>query len=614
MNSTGEKTSSFGIIWNKELIERLVQTANINELYWLHGLISGIIEAKANQLAPTVIHPPFETIEQQPSLVTAQPKAATLTVLFATQSGNSRKVARLLEARANERNIPVQVYDMNDYNPNQLKKEKLVAIITSTQGEGDPPLSAEEFYAYIHSPKVGKLSDLNYAVLALGDKSYVNFCKTGRVIDEQLAKLGANRIIDRIDCDIDFIPPAEQWINNLLTSLGKISGSAEPFKSQSEEVKVSASPKISDVFTRTSPGKLVVNEIIHLNGQGSHKDTVHVELFDETEQLTYQPGDSLGIYFKNYDTLVNEILKVTKFNENDNVSYNGTTISIREFLSNKAELTLLTKGFLTKYQNLAKSKKLENVLSDADQLAEFIYGRDLVDILTEFPIKLNAQQLVEIIDPMQARLYSIASSPLYQSGEVHITVGKLNYEFNNRAKSGMCSRFVADELKTGDSLTAYVVENELFRLPADNSGIIMIAQGTGIAPFRAFMQDIEIQGKSNKTWLFFGNPHFTTDFLYQTEWQQWKKKKLLSNIDLAWSRDQKEKIYVQHLLEQKSKEVFDWIENGAHIYICGGKNMGKGVQYTLLQAIQKYKQLDPESAIEYLRSLKKQRRYHEDLY
>ncbi|HOK97865.1 MAG TPA: flavodoxin domain-containing protein [Bacteroidales bacterium] len=623
MENTTNNKPALKIMGNNEFIEEVIKKASIEELYWLHGLLSGIIGTRTQQIAQTgttTVSPPTTSpagatvlVEEMLTVTTTE----TYTVLFATQSGNSRKVAKMLEAKANENNIAVNVLDIADFPPHQIKKEKNLIIICSTQGEGDPPLSAEEFYAYIHSNKVGKLDHLQYAVLALGDKSYVNFCKTGKDIDNRLHALGAKRIISRADCDVNFKPTAEKWINELISTLIEKNNrpqvsSATTYATSSKST--AAEVRNIDIFTREQPGTLVVSDIIHLNGRGSTKDTLHVELIDEKQQIIYQPGDSLGIYFRNASSLVDDILSYLKIDSKEMIIYQNVQLSVRECLEQKTELTLLNREFLGKLAEVARKEELNTIINDNAKLSEFIYGRDVLDVLQEFKVKLKAQQLVDMLYPIQPRLYSIASSPLYQEGEVHLTIGKLQYQFNGRPKTGMCSGFVANDLKGGDVITAFVHENESFRLPSDEAPIIMIGQGTGIAPYRAFMQDIEANGRHNKTWLFFGNPHFTTDFLYQTDWQQWYKKKLLTRIDLAWSRDQSEKIYVQHRLRQKAREVFEWIDDGAHIYLCGGKKMGKDVQDTLLNIIQEAKNISNDQAKEYLKNIKRQHRYHEDLY
>lgn len=623
MDTTSNNKPALKIMGNNEFIEDVIKKASLEELYWLHGLLSGIIGTRTQQIfqagsaTATASSPSTAGATVLVEEMHTVPVTETYTVLFATQSGNSRKVAKMLEAKANENNIPVKVLDIADYPPHQIKKEKNLIIICSTQGEGDPPLSAEEFYAYIHSNKVGKLDGLQYAVLALGDKSYVNFCKTGKDIDERLHALGAKRIISRADCDVNFKPTAEKWINELISVLLEKQNQTRPSSNITFHTTTEAAPAAArnlDIFTREKPGTLTVNEIIHLNGRGSIKDTLHVELADEKQQIFYQPGDSLGIYFRNNSLLVDEILKYLKCDGKEMVIYQNVQMSIRDCLEQKAELTLINRDFLTKLAEVSGKTEINDIINDTGKLSEYIYGRDILDVLQDYKIKFKAQQLADTLYPIQPRLYSIASSPLYQEGEVHLTIGKLQYQFNQRQKTGMCSYFVATELKPGDAVTAFVHENEGFRLPSDNAPIIMIGQGTGIAPYRAFMQEIEARGLSNKTWLFFGNPHFTTDFLYQTDWQQWYKKKLLTRIDLAWSRDQAEKIYVQHRLKQKAREVFEWIDDGAHIYLCGGKKMGKDVQDTILSIIQDIKNISNDQAKEYLKNIKRQHRYHEDLY
>ncbi|MGC8804018.1 MAG: flavodoxin domain-containing protein, partial [Bacteroidales bacterium] len=419
MENTSNKPA-LKIMGNNEFIEDIIKKASIEELYWLHGLLSGIIGARTQQgiqtgngtasQAPTATSGATVLVEEMHTVATAD----TYTVLYATQSGNSRKVAKMLEAKANEMQIPVKVLDIADYPPHQIKKEKNIIIICSTQGEGDPPLSAEEFYAYIHSNKVGKLDHLQYAVLALGDKSYVNFCKTGKDIDERLHALGAKRIIPRADCDVNFKPTAEKWINELTATLAEKSSRAQASAQHTFTIRTESTPvehRNIDIFTRSQPGTLVVSDIIHLNGRGSTKDTIHVELVDEKQQIFYQPGDSLGIYFRNDATLVDAILDYLKCDGKEMVIYQNVQMSIRECLEQKAELTLLNREFLSKLAEASRKEEINALANDTARLSEYIYGRDVLDVLQEFKIKIKAQQLADTLYPIQPRLYSIASSP-----------------------------------------------------------------------------------------------------------------------------------------------------------------------------------------------------------
>lgn len=591
---------------NDELIRKILAIENLSTLYWLQGFVTAVIRNREEIKGITKTNGVHSSA---PLVSVAQSK---ITVMFGSQTGNSKKVATSLKDKFAAKGLNVKFVDMADYNVRELKNETLLFIVVSTQGEGEPPLSAEEIYEFIHSKKAQQLNGLKYSVLALGDKGYVNFCKTGVDFDVQLEKLGATRIYPRVDCDADYKEDAEKWLNGILTEIDKHTETKNLVKQtvQFQETKVTTS------FTRENPGKLLVTEAINLNGRGSDKQTIHLELQDETNELDYKPGDALGIYFENSPALVDELIALSKLSEKDIVDVKGHPVSIKDFLLKQAELTNLTRDVIEKYYQYITIPQLAEILSSNEKLSAYIYGRDIIDLLTEFPVQLDAQQLVSILRNMQPRLYSISSSLKYAPGEVHLTIASLKYEFNKRKKEGACSGYVAGNVEPGQFLTAYISSNDGFKLPPNpETDIIMIGPGTGVAPFRAFLQEREADETSGRNWLFFGEQHFTTDFLYQTDWQLWYKSKLLNNISLAFSRDQKEKKYVQHRMLEKAKELYEWIEGGAHIYVCGDKSrMAKDVYNTFIDVVQLAGGFTEEKAVEYVKNLRKQRRYHEDVY
>lgn len=610
---------------SEELIEKVFKEASLNQLYWIHGYVSGLIKSKE---AVGVIAIP-EALSNGHSKVKTEPglespainnvavEKQTVTILFGTQSGNSKKIAAKLKEIAESKGLKIKLTDMVDYNVRDLKNEKLLLIIVSTHGEGEPPLAAEELHEFIHSKKAPDLKGVKFSVLALGDKGYVHFCKTGADFDSQLEKLGAERIHNRIDCDVSYQKDADKWIDGVVAELDKLNQQQKASQPAASEVKQqTSSESVTESFTREKPGDLIVTEVINLNGRGSGKQTIHIELQDETGTLKYTPGDSLGIYFENDAELVKQILTKTGYKGDEKVKFESQEITLLHFLTYYAELTALNKDVLEKYAKLCLYSRLTDIAASPQLLSDYIFGRDILDLITEFPSRISASEFVSFIRPMQPRLYSISSSYDYAPSEVHLTIASLQYEFNQRRKKGACSGYVAGNVEVGQHLKAFVSVNDGFRLPDDsNADIIMVGPGTGVAPFRSFMQQREVNGDSGKNWLFFGDRQFTTDFIYQLEWQQWHKSKLLNKIDLAFSRDQAEKVYVQHKIKQNAKEFYQWLQNGAHIFVCGDKNnMAKDVHHAIIDVVEEQGKLTRDEAVEFVKSLRKQRRYHEDVY
>ncbi len=597
-----------------EKLNEILQDLNTSQLYWLHGYLQGILVSKNAGITENTngaeLLKNLSSLENK-DLPNISPE---ITVLFGTETGNSRKIAGQLVEEAEKAGIKTILADMNNYQTTRLKNEKNLLVIVSTHGEGEPPLAAEEFYNFIHNKKVPKLDQLRYSVLALGDKSYVDFCQTGSDIDKRLHELGAEKILPRVDCDVDFSEPSRTWIKDVLENLNTTSDQQQ----KNLQVTVNSNSGISseNQATRTNPVEAEVAELINLNGKGSTKDTYHIELLFDNDNIAFQPGDSLGIWPVNDPILATNIMKKLKLSPGTPVTFGESSGTLEEMLINKAELNLLTRDNVEKYNELARSEKLAAIISDTARLKKYLWGRDILDLLTDYPAKISADQLMSILRKLQPRLYSLASSQTLYPGEAHLTVGMVNYLLNRRHRKGTCSSFLGERMGTETRLNVYVDQNERFKLPADpETDIIMIGPGTGVAPFRAFMQEREAREKKGKNWLFFGDRNFTTDFLYQTEWQRWHKNGLLDRIDVAFSRDQKEKVYVQHRMWQNSANLFKWIEEGAHLYVCGDRqHMAPDVQNALTRIVEKEGGLSQEKASEYIKTLKKQSRYVEDVY
>jgi sulfite reductase (NADPH) flavoprotein alpha-component len=590
-----------------ELLKSLVQTLTVEQKLWLGGYLTGMHESTRFLLET------FKSIAVPANTagLTNSPANEQFKILYGTRSGNSLKVARNASEFANTKGISSHLMNLNDYNPKDIKKETNVLIVVSTDGEGEPPPAAEEFYQYIMSAKAPRLDQLKYSVLALGDSSYKHFCKIGKDIDERLTALGALRITNRADCDIDFEENANAWITGNLVRL--TTGLPKYATGINEGTTESISPK--QLYSKTNAFHAPIIDRIKLNGRGSGKSIYHIELSLENSGITYAPGDALGIFCKNEESLADEIIQFLGFNGKNLVSIGDKEMELKEALLENFEISNLTPSVVELYAKKLNNNALNSLIHDKDELFKYTFSRDIFDLIQEFPSKLSPEEFISVLRKLQPRLYSIASSQNAYTDEVHLTVAKLNYIFNGRVHQGVCSNYLS-KIADDSKVSVYIDENISFRLPQEESTpLIMVGAGTGIAPYRAFMQERVYKGSSGKNWLFFGERNFTTDFLYQTEWQKLIKNKSLTRMDIAFSRDQAEKKYVQHKLLENKKEVFRWIADGAHIYVCGDKNgMARDVKTALYQIIKEENNCSAEKAVDYYKQLKKEMRYHEDVY
>lgn len=589
----------------KKLVSNLLSNLNFEQKLWLGGYLTGL-----NQSTSEVLEVLAKFGAGQSFAATdVKDTRASLSVLFGTRSGNAQKVAKNVMAMAQEKGVLCKLVNLNEYNPKQIRKEEHVFIIVSTDGEGDPPVAAEEFYNYIMGKKAPKLEQLKYSVLALGDKSYQHFCKIGKDIDARLKELGASSIAERIDCDVDFEDDAERWAESSLQSYIEIAPKSVAQASQSIVVST------DKAYSQKSPYKAPILERLNLNGRGSGKATYHIEFDIEDSGITYSPGDAVGVMCHNNKKLVEELIKKVKLNADTPVKTGEKEKPLQEALTEDFEITTLTLPVVKAYAGLSKNPDLNNLVEDQSKLTEYVYGRDLIDLIEEFPVKLTTEQLVSVLRKLQPRLYSIASSYNANPDEVHLTVGSVKYQRNKRNHFGVCSNFLID-IPDDQPVPIYIDENISFRLPEDNSTpIIMIGPGTGIAPFRAFIQERSLTSGFGKSWLFFGDRNFTTDFLYQAEWLKYIKNKILTRMDVAFSRDQKNKIYVQHKLLENKREIYKWMEEGANIYVCGDKDkMAPDVKLAFRQIVKSEAGFSDEKAEDYIKQLRKQNRYHEDVY
>ncbi len=605
--------------FDTDLLKKLATQHSTLQQMWLSGYLYGV--ALHGQSAPGDLEATLSPSSFAAPALNGANKPA-ITVLFGSQTGNSKKVANQVVSSVRERGWEVVVADLNDYPSKQLKDEKIVLLVVSTQGEGEPPVAAEEFHKWFMGTRAPKLEGMKFAVCGLGDKSYLQFCQTGKEMDARFEALGATRLTERVDCDVDYEEAVEEWIEKVLGNLPVPAALAEGAQGgvshangNSTLTHPAAKAAGTGTFDRKHPFVAPILEKIQLNGRGSQKETWHLELSLEGSGLSYEPGDSLGIYPQNQPSLVREVLYAGMLNGNKTVVFNGKENTLRHFLLREVELSVLTRDLIEKYATWTNNAKLKTLLEDNAALKKFLWGRNVADLIREFPAAMSEATLLSFLRKMPPRLYSIASSLEAHPDEAHLTVAALRYEYGGRPHLGAASTFLADRVAVGESVPVFIERNEYFKLPDDSADIIMVGPGTGVAPFRAFVEERSEHNASGKNWLFFGNPHFETDFLYQTEWLNHLKRGTLDRLDVAFSRDQTEKIYVQQRLLERSKLIYERLENGAYFYVCGDKErMASDVQNAVFQIVAKESGKGEEHAAEYLKGLKKQRRYLEDVY
>ncbi|MGP7884080.1 NADPH-dependent assimilatory sulfite reductase flavoprotein subunit, partial [Raoultella planticola] len=507
----------------------------------------------------------------------------------------------------------VKLVNAGDYKFKQIASEKLLVIVTSTQGEGESPEEAVALHKFLFSKKAPKLEGTAFAVFGLGDTSYEFFCQSGKDFDSRLAELGGERLLDRVDADVEYQPAAAEWRARVVEVLKSRAPVAAPAQG-------ATSGAVNDIhsspYTKEAPltATLAVNQKI--TGRDSEKDVRHIEIDLADSGLRYQPGDALGVWYQNDPALVKELVELLWLKGDEPVTVDGKTLPLAEALEWHFELTVNTANIVENYATLTRSETLLPLVGDKAQLQQYAATTPIVDMVRFSPAQLDADALIGLLRPLTPRLYSIASSQAEVESEVHITVGAVRYDIEGRARAGGASSFLADRVEEDGEVRVFIEHNDNFRLPANpQTPVIMIGPGTGIAPFRAFMQQRAADGAEGKNWLFFGNPHFTEDFLYQVEWQRYVKEGVLSRIDLAWSRDQQQKVYVQDKLREQGAELWRWINDGAHIYVCGDANrMAKDVEQTLLDVIAEFGAMDAEAADEFLSELRVERRYQRDVY
>ncbi len=533
-----------------------------------------------------------------------------VTILWGSQTGNAEACAKKLTKILKAGNYEPESIDMGQYDRERLSKENNLLIITSTYGDGEPPDNAADLHEFLMGDGVPDLSEVNYSVLALGDTEYPDFCQCGIEFDTQLEKFGAKRLFKRIDCDVDFDDEFAEWKNGVMEAMGGAATALAPDATGVSEDEPYGKAK-------PFPAPLIKSE--NLNHEESERQTYHIEIGLEGSGLEYETGDALSVFSQNPAEAVDEILSLLPFNVKDEVPLpGGGEASLREALISHYDIRSLNKTLLTKWQKYSGSPFLRSLIEGGEKadFDEFCWGRELVDLITDHPADFSdGEEFVGVLKKLQPRLYSIASSPKAHPGEVHLTVAIVRYHSHGRERGGVCSTFLSD--RAGDILPGvFVHQNKAFRLPEDLSkDVIMVGPGTGIAPFRAFLEEREATEAKGQNWLFFGNPHAATDFIYEEQLTEMQKKGVLNQLSLAFSRDQKEKVYVQDRMIEHGADLWKWLQNGAYFYVCGdASRMAKDVDAALHTIAQEHGGLSEEDAVAYFKNLKKEKRYSRDVY
>ncbi len=562
-----------------KLFREVITQASKEELIWMSGYMSALVHN----------HQP---VSEPSSNADTASVLSGCTVVYGTESGNSKKVANDLSSKIKKQGLQVKTKSLDQYKTADLAKENCLLVVMSTQGDGEPPAAAKKFYEYLLSNEI-KLDKLKYGVLALGDSSYPLFCKAGEDVDERLANLGAQRIVPMKKCDTDFEPEATEWIDELVNTALRTAPALGP--------QIVAKTKPASTGKKIYNGKIATS--INLNDRGSNKETYHLEITTEDE-IHYEPGDSIGIIAKNSGAAVHKIIELLEVGETQLFSFKNEEYTAIDLFTNKINIQYLPERIIQQYAQLIK-KDIPSI------------RMDLADLLRIYPFDstLDVQQFINILDPVSPRLYSISSSPAaHGNNEVHITVSRSTFKVDSQKRFGLCSDYLSCR-NVDDDITFYVQKNSSFKLPSPDADVIMVGPGTGIAPFRSFLFERDAQGAEGRNWLFFGDQHFVSDFLYQTELLSFFETGILTRFNTAFSRDQQEKLYVQHRMMQQATELWNWLQNGAVLYICGAKHpMSTDVENTLLQIIQTKGNLNEEEAADYLTALNESGRYHKDVY
>ncbi|MFA0900664.1 assimilatory sulfite reductase (NADPH) flavoprotein subunit [Vibrio cholerae] len=582
-------------------LQQTVTQLNAQQLAWVSGYFWGLSQSNALSV-------PHISAGQ-----TASAASGKLTIIFASQTGNAKGVAQALLKEAQAAGIQAQLFDASDYKGKDLAKETHVIFVASTNGEGEAPDNALALHEFLKSKKAPKLPNLKYGVLGLGDSSYQFFCQTGKDFDQFLENLGAQRLVERLDADVDYQAAATEWRKQVLSILkDELTGAA----AVTSVATFAVSQTAESHYSKEQPYTASLSTSQKITGRDSGKDVRHIEIDLADSGITYQPGDALGVWYENRPQLVNALLDSVGLSGHEEVQVDGEALSLYSALTHHYEITAANPQLVAQFAELAQSEKLTSLAQDKEALREYATRTQVIDVLREEKVTLSATQLLSLLRRLTPRLYSIASSQSEVGEEVHLTVGVVEYEYKGEQRLGGASSFLAHQLEEGAPVKVFVEHNNNFKLPSDdNAPLIMVGPGTGIAPFRSFIQERENRGAAGKNWLLFGDRTFTQDFLYQVEWQKYLKSGVLNRLDVAFSRDQHEKVYVQHRLLEQAELVWQWLQEGAYFYVCGdASRMAKDVHQALITVVEQQGGLNREQAEEYVSELRKAKRYQRDVY
>lgn len=604
----------------KALLARVVDGLDSASLWWLSGFAAGLAQAA---------HPAPQLALLQGAAAAGAPLATPgerATVLYGSQTGNARRVAEGLASELEAAGLAVRLVRADAYPTRELASERLLYLVISTQGEGDPPDDAIGFTEFLNGRRAPRLPELKFAVLGLGDSSYADFCGISRRLDARLAELGATRLFAAGEADLDIDTVAGPWRTQALEQARrtlKPAASPTPTATVTPLRPAAAAP----AYSHAAPFQAEVLANQPISGRdfkgpafGQHgaadKQVRHLELSLQGSGLSYQPGDALGLVHRNPAAIVEPVLAALALDGDAQVNLQGHSRSLRDWLAGHRELTRLSRPFLAAHAAQARASELVALLAPGrtSDLSALLGSHQLVDVLRRWPAEWEPEGLLAALRPLAPRLYSIASSRARVGEEVHLTVDVLRYQAHGMDRLGSASGYLA-ALAEGDHAPVYIEANDRFRLPADPArDIIMVGPGTGVAPFRAFVQERAETGATGRNWLFFGSQHFNSGFLYQSEWQDALRRGELHRLDLAFSRDQAHKLYVQHRLRERGRQVYDWLQSGAHLYVCGSIAMGKDVHAALQDIVAEHGALDAQDAHDFLTALQSEGRYARDVY
>jgi sulfite reductase (NADPH) flavoprotein alpha-component len=610
----------------RDQLQQLVTELNREQLMWLSGYFAGAAAAAPSSIpafqnnllgqaraphAAAVVSP----LAPAPAPVAAAAAAPSLTIISASHTGNGRKICEKLLAAVQAIGVQARMIKAGDYQPREIAKEKLLYVVISTHGDGDPPDEARGLYEFLGTKRAPQLPELQYSVLALGDTSYPKFCEAGRVIDERLAKLGAKRLLPRVECDVDFEKLAKSWSEDALARVREIKEKFAPAGAAAATVAAPAAPVPAVAeLTRAQPATAEVLANQRIVGRGALREVRHVELAFPGLGALYKPGDALGIVHRNPESAIDAVLKATRLDGGANVTHEGKTHTLHEWLRDERELTRIARPLLVQVAKQA-GVDISELLGNAQAMAKLTATCQVSDVLASYPAAWTPDALVSALRPVTGRVYSIASSPAAVGDEAHLTVAIVGSDTDRKLLAGAASSFVVDT-PVDSNVQVWIERNDRFRVPADGArDIIMVGPGTGVAPFRGFVQEREATGATGRNWLFYGGRSLYHDFLYQLEWQQALKRKSLHRVDVAFSRDQPEKIYVQQRLREAGKELFEWLSNGAYFYVCGDATaMAPDVNAALIDVVKTHGKLDADDAQAWVADLTADGRYLRDVY